>query len=373
MIAADPHQGGATWAVLQYVLGFQELGHEVFFVEPIPDKPLQSNQSLSDSENARYFSQVASEFGFLANAALLREETHETVGIPYEKLKELIGEIDMLVNVSGMLTDVGLIGSIPIRVYLDLDPGFIQIWQSEYQIDMRFAAHTHFVTVGQGIGTLECPIPTCGLSWLATWQPIVLAHWPIAGRLVHDAFTTIANWRGYGSVEYRGLHYGQKAHSWRQFFSLPKLTGEQFSLALAIHPGEIDDIKQLVENDWRLLDPQSETATPASYQAFIQGSKAELGIAKSGYVVSQSGWLSDRSVCYLASGRPVLAQETGFSKFLPTGEGLLTFQDLTEAEAGVAEICGHYKQHRAAARALAVEYFDSKKVLTQFLIGVGAQ
>jgi hypothetical protein len=259
-----------------------------------------------------------------------------------------------------------------VRVYLDLDPAFIQFWHAVQGIDMRFAGHTHFVTIGQAIGQPDCGVPTCGLPWIPTPQPVVLAYWPVAGPVRHDGLTTVGNWRGYGSIEYQGVFYGQKAHSLRRFITLPARTREKFLLALAIYPDETKDLQALASNGWVLLDPGQVAPTPASYQEFIQGSKAEFGIAKSGYAAARCGWFSDRSLCYLASGRPVLAQETGFSRFLPTGEGLFAFETLEEVLASIEALNADYARHARAARALAEEFFDSDKVLTRLLQRIGA-
>jgi len=372
MIAADPDQGGATWAVLQYVLGFARLGHEVYLVEPIQPKAMRpSGCAFADSENADYFSRVASEFRLRDRAALLLAGTRETLGLPYERLEKIVRRADVLINISGMLTDEALLAPIPVRVYLDIDPAFNQFWSAVQGIDMRFAGHTHFATIGQEIGEANCPVPTCGLKWLKTFQPIVLERWPVATRIDHDALTTIANWRGYGSVEHDGVTYGQKVHSLRQFFALPTITKEKLILALAIHPNETEDLAALARNGWQLLDPASVANTPASYQRFIQGSKAEFGIAKSGYVASRCGWFSDRSICYLASGRPVIAQETGFSHQLPTGEGLFAFTTSEDVLEAIEHLRADYSRHATQAGAIAAEHFDSDKVLRRLLKNVG--
>jgi len=367
MISADPHQGGATWAVLQYVLGLRALGHRVLLLEPIDAARIQpAGAALNESINAAYFRQVGSDFELGDCAALLLAGSRSTVGLSYARLCEIAGEADLLINISGMLADENLLQKIPVRAYLDLDPAFIQIWHTQ-GIDMRFAGHTHFVTIGLAIGQPDCPVPTSGLSWITTPQPMVLAHWPVAGKIVHDGLTTVGNWRGYGSVEHEGVFYGQKAHSLRQFITLPGLTTERFLPALAIHPGETTDLAALAENGWQLLDPVLVAGTPAAFRQFIQESKAEFGIAKSGYVVSRCGWFSDRSICYLASGRPVIAQETGFSRFLSTGAGLLAFSTSEEALAAIDEINGNYSHHSQAARAIAETFFDSDQVLSRLL------
>ena len=367
MVAADPHQGGATWAILQYLLGFRDLGHEVYLIEPVRRKSLRPHGPLGESDNARYFHAVAEEYGLAGRSALLVEGTTETTGLSYEELQEVARRADVLFNVSGMLTDERLLAPIVRRVYLDLDPAFIQLWASEYGIDMRFAAHERFVTIGHGLGEAGCPIPTCGLDWIKTEQPIALSQWPVANEIEHQAFTSVGNWRAYGSAERAGVFYGQKAHSTREIIDLPLKTSEKIALALAIHPGDEKDVAALRSNGWQLLDPAETVASPSGYRRFIQGSKAELGIAKSGYVKSSCGWFSDRSICYLASGRPVVAQETGFSGRLPVGEGLFAFSTTDEAVEAIAEIGRDYDKHRAAARSIAEDIFDSRKVLPRLL------
>jgi hypothetical protein len=200
----------------------------------------------------------------------------------------------------------------------------------------------------------------------------VMERWPPADRTIHQALTTVGNWRGYGSVEKDGVHYGQKAHSLRNFMSLPTKTDATFLLALAIHPGEERDIEALRANGWRLADAAVVARTPALYEEFVRGSWAEFGIAKSGYVVSRCGWFSDRSACYLASARPVIAQETGFSRFVPTGEGLFSFETSEDVLAAVEELQRDYARHAGAARALAEEWLDSDKVLARLLEKVSA-
>ena len=204
MIAADPDQGGATWAVLQYLLGFRRLGHRVVFVESIPDTSLSPERvPLDRTRNAGYFRRVMEDFGFDSDSALLVAGTRQTVGLSYEQLRRVARSADVLINISGMLTDEELTGDIPCRVYLDLDPAFNQLWHALHGCDMRFRGHTHFVTIGLAIGRSDCPVPTCGLPWITTPQPVVLSSWPVAHRITHDALTTVGHWRSYGSIEHR--------------------------------------------------------------------------------------------------------------------------------------------------------------------------
>jgi hypothetical protein len=375
MIASDPCHGGATWAVLQYVLGLKRLGHEVIFVEPMKASAQRPPRvPLAASENVAYFREVTRQFGIERCSALLIEGARETVGMAYDDILRFAKRADLLINVSGMLTDPALLEAIPRRAYLDLDPAFIQVWHHTYGIDMRFAAHTHFVTIGQRLGLGDCPVPTCGREWLKTQQPVVLDEWPWTEPRESADLTTIGNWRGYGSVEFEGRHYGQKAHSLRQFIALPRFTKEKLAPALAIHPAEETDIAALSENGWTVQNPSRVAPSPSSYRRFIQQSKAEFGIAKSGYVASRCGWFSDRSGCYLASGRPVIAQQTGFEGFLPVGRGLFAFETMEHILAAIEELRRNYLKHARAAREIAEEHLESGKVLTRLLeqVGLGA-
>lgn len=372
-IAAEPQHGGAAWAVLQYLLGFKRLGHTVYFVEPVAAAKLRpAGAALMRSETARDFQRLTTAFGLAESSALLLEGTTETIGLSHAALRRIAQRTDVLVNVSGMLTDPALLEPIARRVYLDLDPGFNQAWHTSEGIDMRFDAHTHFVTVGLAMGRPECRVPTCGRRWITTCPPVVLDEWPVARGRTRRVFTTVANWRSYGSVYHDGLFLGQKAHALRPLMDLPTRTRVRFELALAIHPRE-PDLADLRGNGWRLVDPRRAAGTPASYRTFISASQAEFGIAKSGYAASRSGWFSDRSACYLAAGRPVLAQDTGFSVALPTGAGLLQFRTQADAVTGAEAIQADYPRHRDAARALAERHFDSRSVLTSLLERVGAR
>jgi hypothetical protein len=365
MVAGDPGQGGASWAVLQYVLGFAELGHDVALVEPV------DGERLADPATTGYFRDVVERFGLTGRAALLERGGTSTVGGTYDELRRIAERSDVLVNISGMLADEELRAPPATRVWLDLDPAFNQLWHAAEGIDMGFAGHTHFVTVGQAIGRAGCAVPTCGLDWIATLPPVVLSHWPPAGDVTSDALTTVGNWRGYGSVKHDGVTYGQKAHSLRRLWPLPGLSGERFLLALAIHEDEKPDLESLHEHGWELADAQRAAGTPDRYAAFVRGSRAEFGLAKSGYVLSRCGWFGDRSACYLASGRPVLAQDTGFGRALPPGEGLLAFSTVDEALGSLEELASDYRRHARAARRLAEERLDARTVLSRLLAAVG--
>jgi len=373
MIAGVPDQGGAAWAVLQYVLGLLRLGHDVVFVEALDDDAIRpAGAPLAASLNAATLDAIGSAFGIADRLAIVHAGTRHSHGIGYDDLQSFAKTADVLINLSGLLREPDLFEPAATRIYVDLDPAFTQLWSTEQGIDMRFAGHTHFATVGLSIGSDDCSIPTCGLDWIPIVQPIVLDQWPVGSGIDRDALTGIANWRGYGSIDRAGVLYGQKAHSLRELIELPTKTTVPFQIALAIHPDEKRDLDALSANRWQLVDPQDIAASPGQYREFIRGSWAEFGVAKSGYVHSRCGWFSDRSVCYLASGRPVLAQDTGFPTHLPTGEGLLAFDTMESALESIESIRRDYPRHSRAARRIAELVFDSDTVLGGLLEQVGA-
>jgi len=371
-IGGTPFQGGATWAVLQYLLGFRELGHQVWFVESIPVEQLTPiGTDVARSSNASYCERVLSDVDLADRWALVVEGTSQTVGVDYSTLAA--ARFDVHVNLSGCLDHPELTDRIPVRIYVDMDPAFTQVWHEADGHDLGLGDHTHFATVGWGIATPSCPVPTAGFRWYHTLPPVVLGRWTADGGITRHAMTTVANWRSYGSVEWEGVRYGQRAHSFRAFFDLPLATDVALAPALAIDPAEHADLAALARGGWSLIDPATVASTPGAFRDFVRSSRGELSIAKSGYVASNSGWFSDRSACYLASGRPVVAQDTGFGRRLPTGEGLLAFSTLEEAVEALEQVDADYDRHAAAARRIAGDELDSANVLGALLdhAGVG--
>ena len=372
-LAAKPGVGGHTWVFLQYLLGFRRLGWDVLFLDSLdPASSLDAGGNqvpLAASVNAAYTASVMRDFGLSDSFALLDTSTGATVGVPRRRLLDALRSSAMLLNVMGYVNDEEVLAAVPRRVYLDIDPGFPQMWL-ELGLHDAFAGHDAFVTIGENIGTRASSVPTCGLEWVTTPQPVVLELWP--PRPGGDRFTSIGTWRGaYGPVEYKGKTHGLRVHEFRKFASVPRRTRERFELALRIDETETSDLELLADGGWTIVDPRSAAGDPAAYRRYIQGSKAEFMVAKNMYVETQSGWFSDRSICYLASGKPVLAQDTGLSGLYPLGEGLATFSTLDEAFAGVAEIVGDYRRHARVARELAVEHFDSDRVLLRLLDRLG--
>jgi hypothetical protein len=300
-------------------------------------------------------------------------EDRRTVGLPWSDLLELAGAADLLVNLSGHLTLEPVLGRIRRKVYVDVDPGFTQLWHADAGTPFTIAEHDSYFTIGERIG-VDCPIPTGGFRWRPTRQPVVLEDWPVCPPSSCRRFTTVASWRGaYGPVRGQGRTYGLKVHEFRKYLILPRLTPKEiaFEIALDIHSGDARDLAALRENGWRIVEPGSVANDPAAFRRYLQESAAEFSVAQGIYVETQCGWFSDRSVRYLASGKPVLVQDTGLGPLYPTGEGLVSFRTLDEAAEGAARIVRDYEQNCRAARALAEEYFDSDKVLTRFLREAG--
>jgi hypothetical protein len=326
---------------------------------------------LAATAPAHWFDAIADQAG-LAGRACLVTPTGDTYGMDAPAWRELAGHAELLLNVSGMLALDPPLDAIPVRAYLDLDPAFNQLWHEACGIDMRFAGHTHHVTVGLNVGDDGCSVPTCGLTWIHSLPPVVLEEWPVGERLVHDAMTTVGNWRSYGSVDHHGVLHGQKAHSMRALLPLAARSPKPLQPAFAIDPAE-PDAAAMAAAGWSFLDPRPPTSSLGAYRDFVSGSWAELGVAKSGYVASHSGWFSDRSACYLAAGRPVLAQDTGVAPHLPVGEGLLTFAGVDDAVGAIEDLVARYGRHRRAARELAEAYFDARAVLGRLLDAMGAR
>ena len=364
MVAGVPAQGGATWAVLQYVLGLRALGWDVFLIESVAaGRPRASVR--------RYFDEMCARFGLADRAALLPAEEGAAYGVARGRIRAAARGADVLFDLAGSLRAPDILEAVPVRVYVDLDPGFTQLWQAAEGIDMRLAGHTHYATVGRDIGQPACTVPDLGVRWIPTLPPVALGAWPAHRETPRFAWTTLANWRAYGSIRHGGRHYGQKAHAFRALIELPATTGDRFEVALAIHPDERRDLAALEAHGWRLISPAEVSATPDTYARFIRDSLGEIGIAKTGYVEADCGWFSDRSACYLASGRPVVAQETGFGRRLPTGLGLLSFSTVDEARAALEAVRRDYAAHARAAREIAEMHFDARWVLGRLLGAVG--
>ncbi len=363
-IAQRPGYSGHAWAFLQFALGFEELGYEPILIDRLP------SGMTSDPRRAQnWFHEVASSVGLGDNCALLRDDG-TSLGIERDRLRDLVAAAPFVLDVMGFLGDAELREAAQALVFLDVDPGFTQIWHEQGEADL-FGSHDRHVTVGANIGSPGCSIPLCGREWITIRPPVVLSRWP-ASAPGHGGFRSVASWRGpYDPIWIGERRLGLRVHEFRRFAALPTALDAAFELALDIDPADEPDARLLRDNGWVLMDPEQVAGSLGAYAEFLRGAGAEISVAKNIYVDSASGWFSDRSACFLASGRPVLAQDTGWSADLMGSDGLVAFSTPEEAVEGARMIQAELAARGRAARSLAEEAFDSRKVLGGLLADLG--
>ena len=374
-LAQRPGHGGHAWVFLQYLLGFRRLGFDVLFLDRLEPEMCRDEQGrpcpVEESVALAWLRRAMAGYGLGESFAVACEGGRRFVGVGRRDVLERVRHSALFLNVMGFFNEEEVLSAAPRRALLDIDPGFGQMWQ-DLGLHGLFRGHHHYVTIGTNVGWPGCEVPTCGVDWVTTPQPVVLEHWPASEGDAAGPVTSIASWRGpFGPIEYKGKTYGLRVHEFRKFIDLPRRTGRRFELALDIHPDESRDLALLDAHGWARVDPRAVAGDPWAYQDYIRGSAAEFMVAKNLYVQTRGGWFSDRSICYLASGRPVLAQDTGIRDLYPVGEGLLTFATPDEAADGVQRITGDYGRHARAARRVAEACFDSDKVLRSLLGKLG--
>lgn len=367
-LANKVHQGGEAWVRLNWLLGLRRLGCDVYFVEQIRSTSCTDEEGepapFETSANLRYFADVMRTFGFDQASSLLCDDGRLTHGLTLEDVTELSGAADALINISGHLSLRPILRRAKRKAYIDLDPGFTQFWHAQGLMGSHLEDHDFHFTVGENIGTPACPIPTSGITWRPKRRFMVLDEWPVSTCGDANRLTTVAGWRGsFGPVEYAGRCFGLKVHEFRKIMPLPQRAPQAFEIALNIHASDDADRRALEAHGWRLVDPRTTAGDPLAYRQYLQESGGECSAAQGIYVDTGSGWLSDRTVRYLASGKPALVQDSGFSRRLPVGDGLLSFRTLEDAVAGAERLAGDYPRHARAARRLAETFFDSDKVL----------
>ncbi len=374
-VAQKPAAAGHAWVFLQYLLGFRRLGWDVLLLDAFDSQKQAEDDegapvSLDRSRQHSYLRGVLSPFGLEGGYCLLDGFGGASAGMPRRVLLERVRQADLFLNVMGYIEDPEVLAAARYKAFLDIDPGFPQIWRAKGLADL-LTGYQAWITIGENISRSDCPIPDCGLNWVATRQPIVMEHWPVS-QDVRRGFTSVASWRGaYGPLEFGGRQLGLRVHEFRKFVSLPLESGAEFELALDIHPEEERDLQLLRRNNWNLVDPRIEAGTLENYRRFVQQSYAEFMVAKGIYVELASGWFSDRTTCYLASGKPALVQDTGLKELYPLGCGLLAFSSLEEAVEGVRSIRADYSRHARAARSVAQDCFESDYVLGRLLDRLG--
>jgi hypothetical protein len=372
-IANKPLNGGEAWVRLTWALGLRRLGLDVHLVEQIAPEHCVDEwwrpTTFDSSLNRDYFESVTSAFGLNGSASLICTGSRETAGVPFDELVDRAADADLLVNISGHLRIPELFEPPRRKVYVDVDPGFTQFWHAAGVSELRLEGHDHYLTVGENIGAPGCEIPTGGLRWMAVRPPVLMDEWSCADPPPSiDRFTTVATWRSrYGPVDHGAKRYSLKVHEFRKFRQLPGRVGARFEIALDIDPADRTDLEAMQVHGWKVVDPLTAVPDPVSFRSYVRGSGAEFSVAQGIYVETNSGWFSDRTAAYLASGRPALIQDTGFSRNYPVGRGLLAFRTLQEAARGVERITAEYECHCLAARQLAQARFDSDEVLGRVL------
>jgi hypothetical protein len=376
-LANKPLSGGEAWVRMSWVRGLRRLGFDVCLVEQIDGSVCVDAAGrpapFEESVNRETFDAAVEALAPDCPVALVCDGGRASVGLELAELVDLAAEAELLVNISGHL-DIEAVKAAPRRrAFVDLDPGFTQIWAAGGG-EARLAGHDAYFTVGENIGRPGCKIPTNGIEWLPLPPPVTLQDWPLAPLDCEDRFTTVATWRSpLGTLSHDGRRFQGKHHQWRSMIDLPLLSPHRFEIALQLHRADSKDRAALEGHGWHLVDPGSVAAGPLSFREYIQGSSAEFSVAHPVYVDTASGWISDRTVRYLASGRPALVQDTGIAANYPTGEGLLTFRSMDEAVAGAERIAADHRRHSEAARSLAKTHFDSDLVLARFLAQAGAR
>lgn len=365
--------GGHAWANLQFLCGLRDLGHEVVYVEECGDESWvykwETDELVSELDYpAAYVRACLEPFGFAERWIYRAGE--QSAGMPVADFKDFCAQADLMIVRAVPLGTWRPEYALPRRrAFIDVDPGFTQVRlaDGERQLQRTVAHCERLFTIAQRLDRPDCTVPVNGVSWIKTLSPVWLAGWPVADNGATD-FTLILQWESYtkahryGRIVHNGVHYGQKDKEFATYLDLPSLTGRTFRMALTGGPQE-----KLRERGWEVVQGWQATQTASSYRDFICRSGAELGVAKHGYVISRGGWFSDRSACYLASGKPVLLQDTGLHDWLPTGDGVLMFSNADEARAGIEAIWADFPRHRRAARRLAEEYFATDRVLPPLL------
>lgn len=359
---------GMAWQAVNYLSGLAKLGFEPWYVEDHGINPYdpRSNSVVMDcADNVAYLRAVMERHGLAGRWAYHDAINDVWHGLSAARVRVLYAEAAGLINLCGAahMNEDRL--RCPVRLIIDTDPVYEQIKYAKADAATRayLGAHTHFFTYGANLGTALCPIPLSGVDWRPTRPPVDLDLWP-SGDGEPPCFTTIATWENKGkNVEFEGETYVWSKHeNFLRFLDVPRhRPGARFTMAVL--PPDPSLRRRIEEAGWHLVDSGPLSADMENYRAFIAGSRGEFTVAKDIYVRPNSGWFSDRAVCYLASGRPVVTMRTGFTSYCPVGEGLFDFASRDEALAAVDRLAADYPRHSRAARGLAAEVFDAERVV----------
>ena len=365
--------GGVIWDYLQYLLGFRSLGHQVLYLEDSgawPYDPVAGTITDDCSFALQSLHKIFTDFD-LAESWVYRNGADGKFHGAGEKIaREWLRHGDLLVNVSsaGWLRDYDL--RVGHRMFIDGDPMFCQIGLLDGSNPLyagRLRDHDSHFTFGLSVGQPDCPVPVDGITWRPTVQPIALDQWPVIPVSNDAPWTTVMNWASYKPKVWEGRTYGQKNLEFNRFRDLPSKTSIPLRLAMGLGVDGQRPAQELRQLGWDLVEPQEVVPDHRAYRSFLTNSRGEWSVAKHGYVEGRTGWFSCRTACYLAAGRPAVVQETGWSRHLPSDRGVLPFTNLDEAAEGLTEIERNYSKHSKAAREIALEFFDAKKVCQELM------
>ncbi len=365
--------GGVTWQAMHHIMGLRRLGFDVWYVED-SHSPLYSPRThwrtMEFEENVRFLERWMNRLGLGDRWIFRAPGGEQLIGAEKATLEALYARADAVLNICGSHEIRAEHAGIGTLVYVQTDPVELQVGLANGDDDVAPAldAHDFHFTYGENLGAADCPVPLGPYRWRPTRPPVVLDWWMSGNGPARSALTTIANWHHEGKdVVWDGQRWHwSKDREFRRFRSLPSMSA--LPLELALGSIEEDEKEDLRREGWSVAESIGD---PDEYWDYIVDSAGEFTVAKEQYVAPRSGWFSDRSACYLAAGRPVVTQDTGFGKFVPTGEGLFAYSTAEEAAAAIEEIAADYERHSAAAREIAREYFDAQRLLEQMLAEVG--
>jgi len=369
--------GGMTWHHLNYLLGLHELGHEVWFLEDsgeyaVPYNPTAWRCEVDSTYGRAYLERTFARYGLPLRFCYYSQFEDKHYGLSRDELNDLLGRADLLLAVSGV-TPMRDDRPRPRRTaVIDTDPVFTQL-RMRHDANFRdyYRQFNAVATFGRLIGTSACELPTHGFDWIPTNQPIALRHWPVE-PVTSRRFTTIGKWEHTSdrNLEFGGrTFHSSKGVEWMKVIDLPRRAPSwEMAIGMAAMTPAAKDA--FTRHRWTLLDAEAATISCESYQSFIQASAGEFTVAKEIYAGLPSGWFSDRSAAYLASGRPVVTQASGFDRWLPTGEGLFSFEAVDEGAGALEQIARDSARHGAAARRIAERHFDSRTVFSNLLARV---
>lgn len=355
-----PQGGGHRWAYLNWALGFRSIGCDVVWLEWV--------DARSRGVVSAHVSALRDHLGpyGLADGIALAGVEHPLDAAPLLGLEEVAARADLLVNFMYGLPE-GIVHRFRRSALIDIDPGLLQIWMATGVL--KVARHDHDFTIGETVGTRSARFPDAGRRWLYTPPCVALDWWPAYPSARDAPFTTVTQWWTDEHIHDRGEWYrNDKRSGFLSFLDLPTRVPQR--LELAVLWNQRDEIRELEEHGWTVRHPFAVAATPTAYQTFIRASRGEFSCVKPSCVRLANAWISDRTLCYLATGRPAVVQDTGPSRILPSAEGLLRFTDLETAARYLREADERHEWHARAARALTEEHFDARKV-TQALLERG--